>query len=69
MSETENAETRSMAGRKPEGNQSTNVRLPPDIMKKIDEIAGPGRRAQWIREALEAVLRFEELFKRHRDKP
>lgn len=47
-------------GRPPIG-KFTAVRLPPEIVERIDARAGPGKRAQFIREAVvEKLARDEE---------
>lgn len=51
-------------GRPPLGIISTTVRLPRTILDRIDALMGANRRAQFIREAVEA-----ELGRRERDEP
>jgi len=51
-------------GRPPLNVEATTVRLPRDVLKRIDALAGPNRRAQFIREAVET-----ELAKREKAKP
>jgi hypothetical protein len=67
MQDQKPTETDTMAGRKPEDLKSTNVRLPPEMMEKIDEIAGPGRRAKFIRDAVDHVLKLMDRVKRYRE--
>ncbi|WP_343518078.1 YlcI/YnfO family protein [Sphingomonas sp.] len=42
-------------GRPPIG-KFTAVRLPPEMLDRIDAITGPGKRAAFIRDAVEAEL-------------
>lgn len=44
-------------GRPPLGNKATQVRLPQSVMDRIDAMMGANRRAQFIREAVEAELK------------
>jgi len=67
MQDQKSTEAHSMAGRKPGGNKSTHLRLPPETMEKITEIAGPGRMAQFVRDAVDLALKFDDLLKRYRD--
>jgi hypothetical protein len=68
MQDQKSTEAQSMAGRKPEGNKSTHVRLDPEVMEKIDEIVGPGRRATFIRDAVDNFLKIADTLKRYRDR-
>lgn len=56
-----------MAGRKPLEVKSTNVRLSPNAMERIDELVGPGRRAKFIREAVDHALSLATMLKKQRD--
>lgn len=56
-----------MAGRKPEDLKSTNVRISPMAMERIDELVGPGRRARFIREAVDHALSLASMLKKQRD--
>lgn len=47
-------------GRPPLGIISTTVRLPRAVLERIDALLGPGRRAQFIREAVERELERRE---------
>lgn len=47
-------------GRPPLGNKPTQVRLPQAVMDRIDALMGQNRRAQFIREAVEAELKRRE---------
>lgn len=47
-------------GRPPMNLKPTLVRLPLDVVERIDAIAGPNRRAEFIREAVEAELKRRE---------
>lgn len=47
-------------GRPPLGLKPTLVRLSPDALARIDEIAGANRRAEFIREAVERELARRE---------
>lgn len=47
-------------GRPPLGNKPTQVRLPQDVMDRIDALMGGNKRAQFIREAVEAELTRRE---------
>jgi predicted DNA-binding protein len=47
-------------GRPPMNLKPTLVRLPLDVAERIDAIAGPNRRAEFIREAVEAELKRRE---------
>lgn len=58
-----------MASRKPLEVKSTNIRLSPHAMELIDELAGPGRRAKFIREAVYHALRLAAMLKEDREKP
>jgi len=42
-------------GRPPIG-KFTAVRLPPEMLERMDALVGPGKRAQFIREAVEREL-------------
>lgn len=46
-------------GRPPIG-KFTAVRLPPEMLDRIDAITGPGKRAAFIREAVESELAKRE---------
>ena len=48
-------------GRPTMGLKATQVRLPPELMERIDALCGPGRRADFIREAVEAELTRREI--------
>lgn len=50
-------------GRPPLGNKATQVRLPQDVMDRIDALTGTNRRAQFIREAVLAELERREKAK------
>lgn len=43
-------------GRPPLGIKTTTVRLPEQVMARIEAVAGKNRMAQFIREAVEAEL-------------
>ena len=43
-------------GRPPLNVKSTNVRLSPELLGRIDRLAGPGRRAEIIRLAVESYV-------------
>lgn len=47
-------------GRPPLGVKPTAVRLSPEVMERIDALAGPNKRAAFIREAVEAELERRE---------
>jgi predicted DNA-binding protein len=47
-------------GRPPLGLKATQVRLPEGTAGRIDALVGPHRRAQFIREAIEAELERRE---------
>ena len=47
-------------GRPKLGVIATTLRLPAALLDRIDALMGPGRRAQFIREAVEAELRRRE---------
>jgi predicted DNA-binding protein len=47
-------------GRPPLGNKPTQVRLPQDVMDRIDALCGQNRRAVFIREAVLAELEKRE---------
>lgn len=51
-------------GRPPLNVEATTVRLPRAVLERIDALAGPNRRAKFIREAVET-----ELAKREKAKP
>lgn len=51
------ADSPSKMGRPPLGVKAMLVRLPDGVAEQIDAIAGPNRRAQFIREAVEAELK------------
>lgn len=44
-------------GRPPLGITSTTVRLPKLVLERIDALLGPNKRAEFIREAVEAELK------------
>lgn len=44
-------------GRPPLKVKPTAVRLSPEVMAKIDDLEGPGRRAQFIRAAVDEAIR------------
>ncbi len=46
-------------GRPPIG-KFTAVRLSPEMLARIDALAGPGKRAQFIRDAVEAELKHRD---------
>lgn len=50
-------------GRKPEDLKATAVRLSPHALERIDELVGPGRRAKFIREAVDHALRLAVMLK------
>lgn len=50
----------SRMGRPPLGNIATNVRLPREVMDRIDALCGQNRRAVFIREAVAEKLAREE---------
>ena len=47
-------------GRPPLGVVATVIRLPPDLLARIDALAGLGKRADFIRKAVEAELARRE---------
>lgn len=47
-------------GRPPLGVKETKVRLTPEQIERIEKIAGPGRMAAFIREAIERELTRRE---------
>jgi predicted DNA-binding protein len=47
-------------GRPKLGVIATTLRLPAALLERIDALMGPGRRAQFIREAVEAELARRE---------
>lgn len=51
-------------GRPPLNMKSTNLRLPPETMERIDKIVGKNQRARFIREAIEHALRLAESLAR-----
>lgn len=56
-----------MAGRKPLDVKTMNVRLSPNAMERIDELMGPGRRALFIREAVDHALALAAMLKMQRE--
>lgn len=48
-------------GRPPLNVVSTNVRLTPETLERIDKIVGPGKRAAFIRKAVERMLEAAEI--------
>lgn len=50
-------------GRPPLGVKPTQVRLPEGMAERIDAVAGPNRRAAFIREAVERELARREKVK------
>ena len=52
--------SRSRMGRPALGLKPTLVRLDPDVLERIDALAGPNKRAIFIREAVEAELARRE---------
>lgn len=55
--------TASRMGRPPLGNKPTQVRLPQEVMDRIDALCGQNRRAVFIREAVLAELERREKAK------
>ena len=55
-----------MAGRKPLDAKAINIRLSPMAMKRTDDLVGPGRRARFIREAVDHALNFAAMLKQQR---
>lgn len=51
------AVTATRMGRPPLGVKATLVRLAPEVLARIDAIAGPQKRAEFIREAVERELK------------
>lgn len=51
---------RPSVGRPPMNLKPTLVRLPQDVAERIDAIAGPNRRAEFIREAIDRELKRRE---------
>ena len=58
-----------MAGRKSLDVKATSIRLSPLAMERIDELVGPGRRALFIREAVDHALALATMLKGQREKP
>lgn len=56
LTEKAMADSAARMGRPPLGIISTTVRLPRTVLDQIDALLGPHRRAQFIREAVEAEL-------------
>lgn len=54
------AVTPAKMGRRPLGIISTTVRLPKTVLEKIDALRGPGRRAEFIRQAVEEALESQK---------
>jgi Arc/MetJ-type ribon-helix-helix transcriptional regulator len=48
-------------GRPPLNVVATNVRLAPETLEQIDKIVGPGKRAAFIRKAVERMLEAAEI--------
>ncbi len=48
-------------GRPPLNLVATNVRLPPETLERIDKLVGPGKRAAFIRKAVERMLEAAEI--------
>jgi hypothetical protein len=51
---------RLMVGRRPLGVRPTLVRIPQSLLDRIDALLGAGRRAGFIRDAVEAELERQE---------
>lgn len=51
------SDSRKRMGRPPLGIVTTTVRLSKETLAKIDAIAGPNRRAEFIRKAVEEALK------------
>jgi len=47
-------------GRPPLNMKLINVRFPPEMIERIDAVAGPHRRPQFVRDAVEHALRVAE---------
>lgn len=60
MTEISVAGRKPRMGRPPMNVKPTLVRLPEGVPERIDAIAGPNRRAEFIREAIEKELRKRE---------
>lgn len=56
LADKESSVNRPRMGRPPLGVKVTAVRLTPEALDRIDALVGPQRRAQFIREAVEAEL-------------
>ncbi|MEJ1938300.1 ribbon-helix-helix domain-containing protein [Nostoc sp. NIES-2111] len=53
-------------GRKPTGIKPTTVRLDPEIIQEIDEVAGKAGRAAFIRDAVQHLLSVRKILNRYR---
>ncbi|WP_143004924.1 hypothetical protein [Novosphingobium aromaticivorans] len=60
LAEKKISDSQSRMGRPPLGVVATVVRLSPDLLARIDALAGPGKRADFIRKAVEAELARRE---------
>jgi metal-responsive CopG/Arc/MetJ family transcriptional regulator len=53
-------EPRRQMGRPPLNMQATNIRFPKELLDRIDALVGDKHRAKFIREAVEARVRYAE---------
>lgn len=60
MTELPISATSARMGRPPLNVKPMLVRLPEGVAEKIDELAGPNRRAEFIREAVEREIKRRE---------
>jgi predicted transcriptional regulator len=66
MAEDKHAGEEMKPGRKPTGVKATTVRLDPETMQEIDEVAGKAGRAAFIRDAVQHLLSVRKILNRYR---
>lgn len=63
MTQTLQQDTLRIMGRPPLNHQATTVRFPKELLDRIDALVGEKQRAIFIREAVEARVRYAEELK------
>jgi predicted DNA-binding protein len=63
MSDDKSQDLRRRMGRPPLNHQATTIRFPKELLDRIDALVGAKQRAIFIREAVEARVRYAEELK------
>lgn len=63
MNDSNNQDTTRRMGRPPLNHQPTTIRFPKELLDRIDALVGTKQRAIFIREAVEARVRYAEQLK------